>query len=144
MTKVYGPVRDRIENIVFFEPNSGCWIWGGAVASSGYGTITVSGKTIMAHRASYEAHKGPIPSGLHIDHKCKVRCCVNPNHLEAVTVGENNRRSPKTIVLATHCKHGHPFSGDNLQVGRQRRCRECNRNIGLRSYYKNKEASNVR
>lgn len=130
---------ERVERLTSPEPNTGCWLWTGAVSKNGYGTMTVGGKTRMAHRISYSAYKGAIPDGLHIDHRCKVRSCVNPSHLEAVTVGENNRRSPKPIVLATHCKHGHPFSGDNLQVGRQRRCRECNRRIGLASYYKSKE-----
>lgn len=137
-TRVRGSVKDRIENIVFFEPNCGCWLWGGSVASTGYGTMTVLGRTRMAHRASYEAYKGAIPVGLHIDHLCKVRCCVNPEHLEAVTVQVNNSRSPASVKLATHCKHGHPFSGDNLQIGRQRRCRECNRGVALASYHRSK------
>jgi hypothetical protein len=136
--KTYGPVRDRVENIVFYEPNCGCWLWGGAVSANGYGTMTVLGRTKMAHRASYEAYNGAIPAGLHIDHKCKVRCCVNPEHLEAVTVKVNNSRSPRPITLATHCKHGHAFSGDNLQIGRQRRCMECNRRVALASYHRSK------
>lgn len=136
-------LAERIERLAMPEPNSGCWLWTGSLGTAGYGSIRVSGKTRSAHRVSYEAFLGSIPAGLHIDHKCKVRCCVNPSHLEPVTVRENNRRSPRTFVLATHCKHGHPFSGENLQIGRQRRCRECNRRIGLASYYKAKERQHV-
>lgn len=141
LPKVYGSIADRIANRVSTEPNSGCWVWLGSVGRNGYGTITIDGRTRMAHRASYEAFVGPIPPRLHIDHKCKVRCCVNPGHLEPVTVAENNRRSPSTQPLRTHCKHGHPFSGENLQIGRQRRCRECSRQVALRSYHRRRSAN---
>lgn len=135
--KVYGSVSDRVWNLVAPEPNTGCWLWLGAVNHSGYGTMTIGRRTRMAHRASYEAHKGAIPEGLAIDHRCKVRSCVNPDHLEPVTTAENNRRSPKMTPLATHCIHGHPFSGDNLSWdGKQRRCKECNRIVALRSWRK--------
>ena len=80
---------------------------------------------------SYELHVGPIPKGLTVDHTCRNRRCVNPNHMEIVTQKENNARgnSPSAInARKTHCKRGHPFSGDNLYVdpGRQsRHCRAC-------------------
>jgi hypothetical protein len=79
------------------EPNSGCWLWTGAVSSEGYAVFEVAGKQVRAHRFSYERYRGKIPGDLTIDHLCRVRCCVNPNHLEVVTIQENIRRRE-------HCK----------------------------------------
>jgi hypothetical protein len=75
------------------EPNSGCLLWLGYVTPKGYGSLKFNGHMRLAHRVAYEMTKGPIKKPLHIDHLCRVRCCVNPIHLEAVTIGENNRRS---------------------------------------------------
>ena len=67
----------------------GCWLWIGALNRSGYGLFN---KT-KAHRFAYQMFVGPIEDGMHIDHLCRVRNCVNPSHLEAVTISENNRRA---------------------------------------------------
>jgi hypothetical protein len=79
---------------------SGCWLWTGVRhPTRGYGRFHVggragvNGKYVQAHRWSYEYHVAPIPTGLHIDHLCNQRECVNPDHLEPVTQAENNRRS---------------------------------------------------
>jgi len=110
-----------------YEPvtETGCWIWTAAL-SDGYGQIEEKGKFKWAHRISYEIHKGNIPAGLQIDHLCRIRCCVNPEHLEAVSPKENVRRGLKG-VLKTHCPKGHPYSGSNLYLipkgGRD--CRTC-------------------
>lgn len=73
-----------------------CWVWLGQIAPvTGYG-LTYTGfvprRKVGAHRAVFEAHRGPIPTGLDLDHLCRVRACVNPEHLEPVTRGENLRR----------------------------------------------------
>lgn len=125
--------KERISKWSIPEPNSGCWIWVGSLNRDGYGTC---GRPFhLAHRLSYVSHIGVVPDGLEIDHKCRVRCCVNPDHLEAVThlinvrrgirVPENHRNARKT-----HCKNGHELVGNNLVSvvwnGRPaRKCREC-------------------
>ena len=75
----YAAFSDRL----FFEPNCGCWLWGGAWTGAGYGHF----RGERAHRVSYRHFKGEIPEGAHIHHRCEVRCCVNPEHLEAVSPG---------------------------------------------------------
>jgi hypothetical protein len=103
---------------------SGCWLWDGPTNRHGYGmTSRKTWGESLAHRAFYNHFVGPIPEGLHIDHLCRARMCVNPSHLEPVTQDENNRRMVLTI---THCKHGHEFTPENTHIGPSgRRCREC-------------------
>lgn len=71
------------------------WTWRGAVNDSGYGAIWDGTRLVYAHRLAYELLVGPIPSGMTIDHTCANRLCVNPAHLEAVTIRENIRRAWK-------------------------------------------------
>ena len=71
--------------------NTGCWDWVGAL-SHGYGHFGIEGIIYRAHRVTYEWMVGPIPDGLTIDHLCKNKACVNPAHLEPVTIRENTRR----------------------------------------------------
>ena len=82
----------RLEPWIWRCPASGCWIWVAQTNRNGYGRHKVRGQLRMAHRSSYEAHVGPIPPGLVLDHRCRVRCCVNPHHLDPVTVRENTLR----------------------------------------------------
>lgn len=71
---------------------AGCAEWTGALNSKGYGVVSVAGRRELAHRVSFEAHVGPIPDGLQVDHVCRNIVCVLPTHLEAVTDAENRRR----------------------------------------------------
>lgn len=82
---------DRLWNTAFPEPNSGCWIWMGSIKDNGYGNShnDDTGATEMAHRKSYRLHKGEIPHGLLVLHKCDVRCCINPDHLFLGTYSDN-------------------------------------------------------
>ena len=118
-----------------------CWIWPGSKNEKGYGKISAiggrGGKHVYAHRASYEIFIGPIPEGLTIDHVkergCTSKACFNPAHLEIVTQKENVLRSNSITAQEarqTHCKYGHPLSGDNLYIEPKRgarRCRICNK-----------------
>ena len=86
-------VDERLDS--FTKKDGGCWLWMGCLRN-GYGVLMVSKKAEYAHRLSYERFRGSIPAGLDIDHLCRNRACVNPDHLEPVTRGENVRRSPIT------------------------------------------------
>lgn len=116
-----------------------CWLWM-ASTPNGYGQIAAGNGAppIRAHRLSYELHNGPIPEGLVLDHLCQVTRCVNPSHLEPVSLGENFKRRVKPNGsdinrVKTHCKNGHPFNDENTYIftrkegGQMRQCKLCHR-----------------
>lgn len=116
----------------------GCWIWTGHIDRDGYGR----GPRSLAHRLVYEASGHSIPAGLELDHLCRVRACVNPDHLEPVTRVENNRRR---WAGRDECEAGHPLSGDNVRAyidkkgSNRRACRACDRRRSL-AYKQRKSA----
>jgi hypothetical protein len=85
-------LKEKLEARIITEPNSGCWIWLGNVKKNGYGSFTFKDKNHYAHRLFYQLYVGNINNGFVLDHKCKTKCCCNPNHLEAVTQSENVKR----------------------------------------------------
>lgn len=107
------------------EKTDTCWIWTGALNNCGYGVLRSDSVMYCAHRFSYERNVGEIPDGLEIDHLCRNRACVNPEHMEVVTHAENMRRR----VPAGTCVNGHDYTLENTIQRRDgsRRCRACER-----------------
>ena len=127
-----------------------CWTWNGRRMSSGYGLWTVRPRlskatNVGAHRVAYLLLVGPIPDGLVLDHLCRNRSCVNPSHLEPVTIKENVRRGRSEYAERTHCPKGHPYDAANTylypnpQWRQHRACRQCVREY-QRAYYARKRA----
>lgn len=120
---------ERFSRHVQPEPNSGCWLWIGALLPTGYGVFCpVGSRTVGAHRFAFlEIAKREIPAGTELDHLCRVRSCVNPGHLEAVTRRVNFLRGqhPTAVrFLKNVCKYGHSMS-DAYRDRRGRKCRMC-------------------
>lgn len=125
------PIEQRIKKYSMLIPESGCIIWTGYISKNGYAKIDIGNKNLYVHRLVFEMKYGPLGK-LTIDHLCRVRCCLNVNHLEAVTLRENIRRGNSNSVRnskKTHCPKGHPYNGIlYLKDGRQHRfCRQCKR-----------------
>ena len=121
-----------------------CWLWTSAKNIGGYGVFGLNGKNILSHRLSYELYIGKIPEGLQIDHLCRVRYCVNPDHLDPVTQAENIRRglsgyhkmSGNHERIKTSCPKGHLYSGKDSRG--KRVCNVC-RSESQKKYYNNKK-----
>lgn len=136
---------DRMLSYISPEPNTGCWLWTAAANPNGYGQIRLS-KTVLklAHVVCYELYRGPVPNGMELDHLCRVRCCVNPHHLEPVTHLENVRRGAGH-GKETHCPQGHAYNQHNTcyRSNGTRQCRVCNRNRMSAKYAINKDRINA-
>lgn len=105
---------------------SGCWLWQGSKIG-GYAIIARQGRRFVVHRYLYELVREPVDPLLQLDHLCRVRHCVNPAHLEAVTAWENRRRGIHNNGHRdkTHCPAGHPYAGRNLYVSPTTQGRAC-------------------
>lgn len=115
----------------FVIGETGCWLWTAGLSPKGYGRFRDAARIWRAHRYAFTALVGTIPDGLQLDHLCRVRHCVNPQHLEPVTNRENTRRGESVAAQRarqTHCLRGHELSGANLYVwprNGRRACRTC-------------------
>lgn len=144
------PTNDPIEVAQRYVVDAdGCWRWTGSVSKHGYGKVRVSGRWWCAHRLAWVVHRGPIPEGMVIAHRCHVRSCINPDHLALDTTPELNRtivaegRNPVCEALRARetCARGHVLAGENLRLrGTTRLCRTCEREWQRARYMRQKEA----
>lgn len=132
------------------KDENGCWVWQGAVfkkPTGNYGMIRIGpaggSKTYKAHRISYEVFVGDIPKGLEIDHTCRNKLCINPEHLEPVTHTENMHR--RLDVFKSHCKHGHEMSEGNtyIEPNGDRHCRACKKTKSHESYLRKRDRVDI-
>lgn len=120
---------ERFQQYVEPVTECGCWLWTASENGRGYGQFSVGGKPCKAYRFAYEAYRVPIPEGMTVDHLCRNRLCVNPDHLEVVPNRTNVLRGVgHTAVNArkTHCNNGHAFDERNTYLYRGKRyCKTC-------------------
>lgn len=132
------------------RPAEGCWPWAGAMTRNGYGTFWVGAQCWRAHRYAFSVYRGPIPDGLVIDHLCRNRRCVNPEHLEAVTQSTNLARGDGLVSAQnarTHCPRGHALVPGNLDLTQvkagKRSCKRCKADAQRARYHRTKPGSDV-
>src|SRR3990167_5108101 len=125
-------IKYRFDAMYVPEPNSGCWLWVGSLNRGGYAQIRNNYTQKMAHRFAYEMFVGPIPKDMQLDHLCRVRCCVNPRHLEPVSARENKKRGEQGD-MKKYCGSGHLWTAENIYIsGGKKYCRICRKERWLK------------
>jgi hypothetical protein len=129
----------NLQSRIRINQKTGCWIWTGPLRY-GYGDCSFKGiKTRRVHKVFYILFKGPVPTGLVLDHLCRNRACVNPGYLEPVTARENTLRGRGITARAARkkrCKYGHAFTPVNTRTGTDgsRICRTCTRRLSAEQH----------
>jgi hypothetical protein len=126
-----------------------CWLWLGTIGDDGYGRFARGSRAdgmVVAHKMAWTLVRGPVPPGLQLDHLCRNRACVRPDHLEPVTQQENVRRGIGVSAMnarKTGCPKGHPYDDINTYVtpGGGRQCRTCNKAREAARYQARKAAA---
>ena len=107
-------------------PTGFCWEFGGYLTGDGYGIFALAGRSRGAHRIAYELLVGAIPPGSQLDHLCRTRNCVNPDHVEVISPTEHSLRSNRRRMERALCVNGHERTACNrLDMGKYYRCRQC-------------------
>jgi len=133
---------DLVRFFLKVEVRGSCWEWVGS-KRDGYGHFGLAGKMVQSHRYSYELFREDIPKGLQIDHLCRNRACVNPLHMEVVSMLENIRRGDHKTnhyeTKKTHCPKGHQYNTDTIREQHyikygKRLCKICSNQNTLINY----------
>lgn len=125
------PAEVRFAQKYRVDEETGCWVWTASLTPTGYSNFNDGSGNRNGHRFAYEHFVGPIPDGLTVDHLCRNRACVNPAHLEAVSMRTNLLRGESVASKnsrKTHCSKGHPYDDENTYVNPntgRRSCRAC-------------------
>lgn len=138
MPKTTKSLIERLDEKI--DKSGDCWIWTGWKNDKGYGNIVIDGRRRRTHIVSYELHVGDVPTGLELDHLCRNRACVKPEHLEAVTHQVNIARG-MILKRLDYCQRGHKLDDANSYYwvnkntgNHERQCRIC-KSVANRAHY---------